>query len=94
MYNALEAARLTKVTPFDPLTLSVGVLQAGAVGNVIPNDLTFGGTVRLFNREEVGLPFYEYMKEMIEGIAKAYGLHGDLLHLQAQLPGLQRPRVR
>ena len=73
MYNALEAARLTKVTPFDPLTLSVGVLQAGAVGNVIPNDLTFGGTVRLFNREEVGLPFYEYMKEMIEGIAKAYG---------------------
>ena len=41
IYNALQAARLTKITPFKPLTLSVGLLQAGAVSNVIPNDLTF-----------------------------------------------------
>ena len=46
IYNALEAARLTKITPFQPLTVSVGLLQAGAVGNVIPNDLTFAGTAR------------------------------------------------
>lgn len=44
IYNALQAARLTKITPFKPLTLSVGLLQAGAVSNVIPNDLTFAGT--------------------------------------------------
>ena len=57
IYNALEAARLTKITPFQPLTLSVGLLQSGAVSNVIPNDLTFAGTARLFDRDEVGYPF-------------------------------------
>ena len=50
IYNALQAARLTKITPFKPLTLSVGLLQSGAVSNVIPNDLTFAGTARLFDR--------------------------------------------
>lgn len=56
IYNALQAARLTKITPFKPLTLSVGLLQSGAVSNVIPNDLTFAGTARLFDRDEVGYP--------------------------------------
>ncbi len=72
IYNALESCRLTKFTPYEPLTLSVGVLQGGAQGNVIPNDLTFGGTARLFNREQVGLPFVEYFRKMVEGIAAAY----------------------
>ena len=73
IYNALEAARLTKITPFKPLTLSVGLLQAGAVSNVIPNDLTFAGTARLFDREEVGYPFKETLIKIVDGICAAYG---------------------
>ena len=73
IYNALEACRLTKFTPFEPLALSVGALQSGAQANVIPNDLTFSGTARLFNRELVGMPFVEYFRKMVEGIAAAYG---------------------
>ena len=73
IYNALEAARLTKITPFQPLTVSVGLLQAGAVGNVIPNDLTFAGTARFYDRDLVGMPFRNYFFQMVEGIAAAYG---------------------
>ena len=73
IYNALQAARLTKITPFKPLTLSVGLLQAGAVSNVIPNDLTFAGTARLFDREEVGYPFKETLIKIVDGICAAYG---------------------
>ena len=72
IYNALQAGRLTKVTPFKPLTFSVGQLQAGAVGNVIPNDLFFAGSVRLFDRDEVGIPFRDFLKETCEKIAAAY----------------------
>ena len=72
IYNALQAARLTKITPFKPLTLSVGLLQAGAVSNVIPNDLTFAGTARLFDREEVGYPFKETLIKIVDGICAAY----------------------
>ena len=73
IYNALQAARLTKITPFKPLTLSVGLLKAGAVSNVIPNDLTFAGTARLFDREEVGYPFKETLIKIVDGICAAYG---------------------
>ena len=72
IYNALQAARLTKITPYKPLTLSVGLLQAGAVSNVIPNDLTFAGTARLFDREEVGYPFKETLIKIVDGICAAY----------------------
>lgn len=73
IYNALQAARLTKITPFKPLTLSVGLLQSGAVSNVIPNDLTFAGTARLFDRDEVGYPFKDALMQIVDGICAAYG---------------------
>ena len=73
IYNALSAARLTKITPFEPLTFSIGTIQAGAVSNVIPNDLRFGGTARLFDRELVGLPFKKEFMRIVDGICEAYG---------------------
>lgn len=73
IYNALQAVRLTKITPFKPLTLSVGLLQSGAVSNVIPNDLTFAGTARLFDRDEVGYPFKDALVQIVDGICAAYG---------------------
>ena len=73
IYNALQAARLTKVTPFEPLTMSMGLVHAGSVGNVIPNDLTFGGTARLFNRDLAGIPYKEAFCKFVDGIAAAYG---------------------
>ena len=72
IYNALQASRLTKVSPFEPLNLSVGVLNSGLQGNVIPNDLTFGGTIRLFNRDLVGIPYHAEFRRMVEGIAASY----------------------
>lgn len=72
IYNALSTLRLNKITPFETLTFSLGMLQAGAASNVIPNDLRFAGTARLFNREEVGLPFMELFKKKLEGIAAVY----------------------
>ncbi|GAA6513061.1 M20 family metallopeptidase [Merdimmobilis hominis] len=73
IYNGLQAARLTKVTPFAPLTLSIGLVEAGTAKNIIPSDLRFAGTVRLFDREKVGLPFREEMRRLVDSTAAAYG---------------------
>ncbi len=72
IYQRLESLRLTKIDPFKTCTYSVGVLQSGNVGNVIPQTLTFGGTMRTFDRDGVGMKFYEEFKKAVDGICAAY----------------------
>ncbi len=72
IYNYLENFRLAKINPFETLTYSVGLIEAGNVPNVIPQTLTFGGSARFFNREEVGLPFHNMFKEKVVQLATAY----------------------
>ncbi len=72
IYHRLEAIRLTKIDPFRTCTYSVGQLEGGKQGNVIPQKLTFGGTMRTFDRVEVGEVFYKELKKAIDGICAAY----------------------
>ncbi len=72
IYQRLEALRLTKVDPFQTCAYSVGVLQSGNVGNVIPQTLTFGGSMRTFDRDGAGMKFYEEFKKAVDGICAAY----------------------
>ena len=72
IYQRLQALRLTKVDPFKTCTYSVGVLQSGNQGNVIPQTLTFGGTMRTFDRDGVGVTFYNELKKAVDGICAAY----------------------
>ncbi len=85
IYQRMEAIRLTNVTPFKTLTYSVGMLNAGVVGNVIPQTLRFSGTARSFDRAETGLPFYKEFKHAIEKIAEAY--HCKVTYNRYALPG-------
>lgn len=72
IYNRLEALRLTKVDPFKACAYSVGMLNSGIQGNVIPQKLTFAGTVRTFDSEEVGMVMYNEIKKAVDGICAAY----------------------
>jgi len=73
IYQRLQSLRLTKVDPFKTCTYSVGMLQAGNQRNVIPQTLTFGGTMRTFDRDGVGMTFREEFKKAVDGICAAYG---------------------
>ena len=73
IYQRLQSLRLTKVDPFKTCTYSVGLLQAGNQRNVIPQTLTFGGTMRTFDRDGVGMTFREEFKKAVDGICAAYG---------------------
>ena len=72
IYQGMLALRLQKIDPYKELTYSVGTLNSGVVGNVIPQTLTFGGTVRMFDRDGAGMVFYEEFKHLVEKTCEAY----------------------
>lgn len=72
IYSGMQALRLVKVDPYKTLTYSVGTLNAGVVGNVIPQTCTFGGTMRTFDRDVSGMIFYNEFKNLIDNTCKAY----------------------
>ncbi len=73
IYQRLEALRLTKIDPFKTCTYSVGVLNSGNVGNVIPQTLRFAGTMRCFDTDGVGMKFYEEFRKLVDDVCAAYG---------------------
>ena len=58
IYNELKSLRMNKFSPFEPMTYSIGVVKMGSQFNQIPDKLRFKGSVRFFDRKEVGYKFY------------------------------------
>ncbi len=76
IYNSLASLRMKTVNPFAPLTYSIGHLSAGSKNNIIPDRLTFAGTIRYFDHE-VGNLFLNNMRKVIDNTAKAYECEVD-----------------
>ena len=72
IYQRLESLRLTKVDPFKTCTYSIGKFGGGNAGNVIPQTVTFAGTMRTFDPAGAGMEFYEAFKKAVDGICAAY----------------------
>lgn len=73
IYNGLHALRMTKISPFEPLTWSVGAVESGSANNVIPQTLRFKGTMRTFDRDGVGMLFRDEMKKLVDTVCETYG---------------------
>ncbi|HZW50059.1 MAG TPA: M20/M25/M40 family metallo-hydrolase, partial [Bacillota bacterium] len=69
----LYKAPMKYTNPFEPFTLSIGLIQAGTVQNVIPDTAEFAGTARFFDEEKSALPFLKHMAESAECFSKLYG---------------------
>jgi amidohydrolase len=73
MVTALQVMVTRQFNMFDPVVLSVGILQAGTKRNIIPDSARFEATVRTFseaNREKM----MTAVPRLLEGIAGAHGL--------------------
>lgn len=73
MVTALQVMITRQFNMFDPVVLSVGILQAGTKRNIIPDSARFEATVRTFseaNREKM----MTAVPRLLEGIASAHGL--------------------
>lgn len=72
LMNGLNEFRMKHVDPFHALTYAPTVVQSGAVDNVIPGELVFGGNVRLYELED-GVTFKKYFFDLLENICPLYG---------------------
>lgn len=66
IYNHMNMIRMKYVSPTDILTFSVGKVECGTAMNIVPDELTFSGTVRTFNVEGAGASFMKQFMDVIE----------------------------
>lgn len=60
------------IDPAQRLTYTVCQVEGGKAGNIIPNEVTFGGTCRFYSIEEGGEIFRREFQNLVEHTAKAY----------------------
>lgn len=77
MVTALQVMVTRQFNMFDPVVLTVGVLQAGTKRNVIPETARIEATIRTFS-EESRQKMMEAVPRLLKGIAAAHGLEVDV----------------
>lgn len=91
MYQGLGQLRLKTTSPFEQLSYSVGSVHSGSKANIIPGELTFSGTVRYYDVENVAIPFREAMLHLFEKTADAYDCQLDYKKPSIFLPLVNHP---
>jgi amidohydrolase len=76
LYTALQSTRMKYVSPYLPVTLSIGSVHSGAVWNIIADELSFTGSYRFTNREGAE-KMAEEVKRIVKHICAAYGCEAD-----------------
>jgi hippurate hydrolase len=77
MVTALQVMITRQFNMFDPVVLTVGVLQAGTKRNIIPETAHFEATVRTFS-EAAREKMMASIPTLLKGIASAHGLEVDV----------------
>ncbi|MCZ9883096.1 M20 metallopeptidase family protein [Arthrobacter sp. B2a2-09] len=77
MVTALQVMITRQFNMFDPVVLTVGVLQAGTKRNVIPESARFEATIRTFS-EASRDRMMSAIPQLLKGIASAHGLEVDV----------------
>ena len=73
---ALQTMVTRRFSVFDPVVLTTGLLRAGTINNVIPDDAFFETTVRSFSPEARERVREEALR-VVRGVAEAHGLEVD-----------------
>ena len=73
IYGGLLSLRSQKIDPYKTLTYSIGKVNAGTAGNIIPQTVTFSGSMRTFDHEGVGMTFYKELRHLIDSTCAVYG---------------------
>lgn len=77
MVTALQVMITRQFNVFDPVVLTVGVLQAGTKRNIIPESATIEATIRTFS-ESARERMMTAVPTLLKGIASAHGLEVDV----------------
>ena len=90
LYSVMQSLRMKTVRPDTSLTWSVGILQAGELFNVIPEELEFHGSIRFMDRES-GEAFWNSFRQALDHVCTLCGCTYILRCLQHLLPVMNDP---
>ena len=85
IHQQLLALRMRAVEPEKVLTYSLGLVQAGEQGNVIPDTLRFAGTVRTYDTAGAGERFARDMRRIIDSTCASHGCEAAYTHFSKPL---------
>lgn len=75
--TALQSMVTRTVDVFDPAVVTVAVLEAGTVNNVIPESARIAGTIRAVS-EATRHKVWENLRRTVEGVAVAHGCSAEV----------------
>lgn len=81
IYNHMNMIRMKYVSPTDILTFSIGTVECGTARNIVPDELTFGGTVRTFDVENAGEPFIKQFMEVVKKECELCQCTYEIVHM-------------
>lgn len=87
IYQGLQELIARECAPDQEVSLTIGMFQAGTVGNIIPETAVLQGTLRTFN-DAVRIRMIERIKEVVAGICMAYHAQGTVEAL-SDIPSLR-----
>lgn len=82
--TALQSVVSRNVPPVETAVISITIVEAGSISNVIPNQMKLTGTLRYFN-PDIGIMLKKRMKEVVENTCAALGATGTL-HIEPGYP--------
>jgi len=82
----LQQVVARNVSPFDQAVITVGAIHGGSARNVIPDEVTFGGTVRTMN-PEVRSRMPARIEQVVRGVCEAAGASCEI-HFDTGYPML------
>jgi amidohydrolase len=86
LYGELNAFRMRHIEPFECFTFSLGFVHSGSDKyNVVPQDLTFGGTARFFNYEKAGRPFEKFLIRTLDKVTELHDCTYTIEHMPQAL---------
>lgn len=77
MITSLQTMVTRRFDVFDPVVLTVGVIEGGTRRNIIPDTARFEATVRRFSEDNADR-LRTAIQETLEGVARAHGVEVDV----------------
>jgi amidohydrolase len=75
--QALQVMVTRRINTFDPVVVTITKIRAGTTDNVIPEKVDMLGTLRSVSESSRAVAV-EAMRQLVEGIASAHGMQGEL----------------
>ncbi len=89
--TALQSIVSRNVAPTQSAVISISMVKAGSIANVIPNTIQLTGTLRYFE-PEVGVMVKQRMHSVVENICSAMGTTGSLYFSEGYPATINTPK--